>query len=297
MRGESFEARISTDRDFLGVSTRQKENFTPLLVGDLYFAPPRPPWLRSILQRLGELTAHGDLVHFFEDRNLLPPDADCTAVAYSLALRARQVSRATAMSVAQRIAANHHPELGIVRVYFDPGGPRANRIDAVVCLNALYLMNQVDLAGVPEFRDVVVATERHAQSYFQSGQYEAGSRYYPCAATSFYFLARLLSRFPARYCTWLAEARRQIKSHQGRESHPLELAQRALAATRLGLDPSLDVWLLRKARLTNGAFQGGALYQHGRSAHFFGGPTISTAFAARALIESRSNGSWRRLRR
>ena len=295
--GDNFESRLSTNREFFATTAPPRENFTPLVIGDLYFAPPRPPWLRGILDGLRALTGGGDLVHFFERTDLLPPDVDCTAVGYSLALRARRVAPATALGIARRVAANTHSTSGIICVYFDPDGPRRNRVDAVVCLNALYLINQVGLSEHPEAREAITATERYVFDYLQSGQYEAGSRYYPSPATYLYFLVRLVSRFPARYRGWLVEVARRIKSHQGRDSQPLELAQRALAAMRLGIDASLDTWLLRKARQTNGSFPGGVLYRYGRSARYFGGQTIATAFAARALIECASSTPGRGQRR
>lgn len=284
-RGDHFSALLSDSRDFLGTTASPEEVFTPMVVSDLFFQAPRPPWLSKLMAELRPVVAPLQPIHFFRDPTLLPPDTDCTAVGFSLALRAMLVPSARLRPLTQRIAANTQAD-GIIQVYFDPGGRRDGILDPVVCVNALYLLNQMEVA------DCASRTEAFVIEHLESRRFEAGSRYYPSADTFLYFLARLITQFPMRYASWLPKLIRQVRARHGMESRPLELAQRILASTRLGLDSSMDAWLLHAYRNDNGSFPPDALFQYGRSSRYFGGEAITTAFAARALTEY---GRWLRL--
>lgn len=276
--GDDFRSLLSETPDFSTAKPTPEEVFTPVLLGDLFFMPPRPPWLQGLLQSLQPLVDSGQPIHFFKRKELLPPDTDCTAVAFSLAARALRIQADALSRVATRIGSNICPD-GIIQVYFDPGGKREGLVDHVVCVNALYLLNQAGQA------DCAVKTESYVLSALNTGSFLSGSRYYHSPETFLYFLTRLVTAFPERYQGWAPSLIARVRERQGLESRPLELAQRVLTATRLGVDAAIDAWLLQRRVQVNGSFPADALFRYGRSSRYFGGGAITTAFAARALLE------------
>lgn len=277
-KGDPFHSTMSEGRDFTESRAVPEEVFTSLVIGDLFFQPPRPRWITPLMRRMRPMVEAGSPVHFFRDPSLLPADIDCTGIAYSLALRGRVIGTNVATVAAKAVLLNTESQ-GILQVYFSPREGRDGLVDPVVCTNALYLLNQVGLAGA------AVATENFVQRTLCDGGFEQGTRYYPSPDTFLYFVSRLITAFPIRYMHWTPALRAAIRQRQGSGSRPLELAQRILAATRLGVDAALDCWQLRKWQRPDGTFPPDALFKYGRSARYFGGQVVTTAFAGRALME------------
>lgn len=267
-RTDRFDCFVSTRRELDDACAAPPERFTALVVGQLLCELPEAHQLTSQIARTLALAVAGaDRVHFFHETSRLPPDADCTAVAYLLLLRTGQVSEADAHRAFDLIAQTTNSD-GIVATYFDPSGERANIVDAVVCANVLRLALRLG-----RLRDVR-ATARYLRQLVGDTHYLTGSRYYPSPDCLLYALS-LGEPF--------AELRAAVASRIGATDHVLDLAQRVLATRRLGIVNELDRARLLARRLPDGSWPAEGWFCYGRSRQWFGSSALSTAFALAAV--------------
>ena len=139
-----FPCEVSASRQFTVAASVSPERFTSLQIALLLDPAPRAgngyasALASKIAQRCATNLRSDEVVHFFHDASRLPADADCTALAYLLALRAGFDLEAQAHRALDRIAANLGPG-GVVATYFDRTGERAGIIDAVVAANVVRL--------------------------------------------------------------------------------------------------------------------------------------------------------------
>jgi len=267
-RTDRFDCFVSARRELDDAHAAPPERFTALVVGQLLSELPEAHRLTSqIAHTLALAVAGADRVHFFHETSRLPPDADCTAVAYLLLLRTGRVAEQDAHRAFDLIAQTTNPD-GIVATYFDPSGERANIVDAVVCANVVRLALRLG-----RLRDVR-ATARYLRQLVSAAEYLGGSRYYPSPDCLLYALS-LGEPF--------AELRTAVASRIGSTDHVLDLAQRVLAARRLGVSNELDRERLVARRLPDGSWPAEGWFCYGRSRQWFGSSALSTAFAIAAL--------------
>jgi hypothetical protein len=265
---DRFECWVSSRRELDDAHAAPPERFTALVVGQLLCDLPSAQVLTAqIALASARAVAGADRVHFFHETSRLPPDADCTAVAYLLLLRTGQVSEDEAHRAFDLIARTTNPD-GIVATYFDPCGERANIVDAVVCANVVRLALRLGRA------QEVWRTARYLRQLVLGAEYLDGSRYYPSPDCLLYALS-LGEPFD--------ELRAAVETRIGATDHVIDLAQRVLAARRLGVTNSQDRDRLLARRRPDGSWPAEGWFCYGRSKHWFGSSALSTAFALAAL--------------
>nr|HEX4314196.1 hypothetical protein [Kofleriaceae bacterium] len=230
----------------------------------------------AIAAALAARIAGDDRVHFFLDRSRLPADADCTAVAYLLLLDTERDVAAAAHRALDRIAANVDAR-GVVATYFEQAGDRAGIVDAVVCLNAIRLAVRLGRLGD------VRASWDHVRDVLATGAYLAGTRYYPSPDALLDGFAKLADVPGAPR----DELRRAVAARLGASDHPLDLAQRVMAARQVGVDASADRERLAALAQPDGTWPADGWFCYGRSRQWFGSAALTTAFALGALAADR----------
>lgn len=267
-RSDRFDCFVSPNRELDKSQASPPERFTALVVGQLLSELPEAQALTTqIAQTLALAVAGADRVHFFHEAARLPPDADCTAVAYLLLLRTGQVDEQQAHRAFDLIAQTTNSD-GIVATYFDPTGERANIIDAVVCANVVRLALRLGRLGE------VWRTALYLRRLVRATEYLDGSRYYPSPDCLLYALS-----LGEPY----AELRTAVTNRIGATDHVIDLAQRVIAARRLGVVNEIDRARLISRRLPDGSWPAEGWFCYGRSKHWFGSAALSTAFALAAL--------------
>lgn len=270
--GDHVPCQVSATREFATASPVEPERFTALVIGQLLdpldgATAAARALATAIARTVTAGLAGADRVHFFLDPRLLPADADCTAVAYLLALRAGLAAPADAHRALDLIAGNVGPG-GVVATYFEPTGDRAGVVDAVVCANAMRLAWQLGRGAD------LAPTWHYLRASIRDRAYLDGTRYYPSPDCLLYALA--LGR-P------FDELRRAVADRVGTTGATLDLAQRILAAHRLGLDATIDRARLAARIAADGTCRAEGWFCYGRSRRWFGSRALSTAFAHAAL--------------
>lgn len=267
-RSDRFDCFVSPNRELDKSQASPPERFTALVVGQLLSELPEARALTTqIAQTLAMAVGGADRVHFFHEASRLPPDADCTAVAYLLLLRTGQVDEQQAHRAFDLIAQTTNAD-GIVATYFDPTGERANIIDAVVCANVVRLALRLGRLGE------VWRTALYLRRLVRATEYLDGSRYYPSPDCLLYALS-----LGEPY----EELRIAVTNRIGATDHVIDLAQRVIAARRLGVDNEIDRERLIARRQPDGSWPAEGWFCYGRSKHWFGSSALSTAFALAAL--------------
>lgn len=249
------------------------ERFTALQIALLLDPAPRAghepasTLARKIAHRCATELRSAEVVHFFHDASRLPADADCTALAYLLALRAGLDLDAQAHKAFDRIAANVDQH-GVVATYFDGSAERAGIIDAVVAANVVRLAVRLGRT------DEVLATSAFLDGLVRDKSYLDGSRYYPSPDCLLYSLAL------GRPVPGLREA---IAARIGASDATIDLAQRVLAARCVGLANTADRDRLRAQADATGTWAAEGWFCYGRSRRWFGSRALSTAFALAAM--------------
>ncbi|MBO0852624.1 MAG: hypothetical protein J2P18_02510 [Nocardia sp.] len=240
---------------------------------------------------------------FFFDDNGFPVDTDCTAMAVGALYDSGLISpdellaagrELLASAVVGRIAAGPHAAdymPGVVLVYWQdlPGAQgvsRAPRYDAVACANALYVLRRAMEHGLADPEGVVEATTAYVVDHLISGRYRDGTRYYSRPESFLYSFSRLCAAFPdigARYAE--SVARELPRGESVARLSALDLALSIVAAGYLGDDGHQRA---RRASLVamqddRGAWPAGAYYRMGRVPLYWGSPTLTSIFAAKAL--------------
>ncbi|MEM7379640.1 MAG: HAD-IA family hydrolase, partial [Bacteroidota bacterium] len=113
-----------------------------------------------------------------------PDDLDTTSMILSFLLNNNKLIKEDIIPVAHQML-NNRNEDGIIQVYFDENRPR---IDAIVAINVLYLMHQVDYVNKKELKE----TEEFIYRFLTSKDYLNGTRYYPAPDVFLFFLSRLV---------------------------------------------------------------------------------------------------------
>ncbi|MFV8749458.1 hypothetical protein ACNOYE_02775 [Nannocystaceae bacterium ST9] len=255
------------------------ESFTAMLVADLLLGIPEFRELATgIVEMLERELGDEDVFYFFKEHTRLPADADCTAVGLSVLLRALPELVETAHTALDRIAANANAR-GVVETYFDPSGERSGLVDPVVCANVLFLAHQLGR------QDELSATEDFLLETLIDGSYLTGTRYYPAPETFLYFVTRILRSFPhSRLAERVRPMLRQaIIARVGTSASPIDLAQRVLICSWLGLRNTGEATMLAKLQDQTGAWPADSLFQYGRSKVHFGSSGLSTSMALAAL--------------
>lgn len=268
---------VGPGRDLPAPVAAPPESFIPVVVADLLWGAPELATVQeSIVAMVRDELTPTSTLFFFKDHALLPADADGTALAASLLLRAGDPP-ALAHAALDRIAANVDAG-GVVATYFDSTGERAGIVDEVVGVNALVLAYQLGRAA--ELR----ATEAHVTRFVLDERHLTGTRYYPSADTFAFFLGRLVTAFPEACPALHAPLRRMIAARAGTSHHPLDLAQRVIVGRALGAPVARDEEQLHHLQRPDGSWPADGLFRYGRRAIYFGSPALSTAFAVRALF-------------
>jgi hypothetical protein len=257
----------------------QPESFTAMIVADLLLGIPSFRRLANdIIEMLENELGDEDVYYFFKDHGRLPADADCTAIGLSVLLRAGLPYEDTAHSALTRIRANCSSG-GVIETYFDPTGERSGLIDSVVCANVLYLAHQMGR------QDEFQATEDYLVEVLLDGRYLAGTRYYPSPDTLLYFLGRVVgafsgSRLALRVRRPLQQA---IVARIGASGSPIDLAQRVLVCSWLGMRNDHEATRIAALQGPSGSWPADSLFQYGRTKVHFGSSDLSTTYALAAL--------------
>jgi len=274
-----FPSFISTQLDFSDGTLAPSEIFSSALI--LICLAESELQLNShsrLLDKLSSSFTPDGFVHFFEDRALLPADVDCTMVVLDALFKNGHGATPRMHRALTRIAANTDAN-GVLRVYLDADPLRTKRVDAVVCVNALYTFST--LGRERELLPSVTYVAEH----LASERFEAGTRYYPSPDLFLYFASRLVRDFGWAEQRFGALLRERLQQRSGNQpTGVLELAARATAASNLGLVAAEELRTLADAQGEDGSWRASPCFRFGRSNRYFGGECLSTGLALRALM-------------
>lgn len=266
--GDHVPCEVSEQRDFTAARPVDPERFTALVIAQLLAGVPEASALVDRIAQAQAAALRGATrVHFFLDAARLPADTDCTAVAHLLLLRTGHVRDHAAHRALDEIAATVTPD-GVVATYFERTGERANIVDAVVCANVVRLAQRLGRGTE------VARTALYLRELVRTGAFLEGTRYYPSPDCLLYALS---------LGTPFDELRAATVLRIGTTGHALDLAQRVLAADRLGLDAGIDRERLLDMRTADGTWAPEGWFCYGRSRAWFGSRALTTAFALAAL--------------
>jgi hypothetical protein len=260
------------------------ETFSSMLVLDLLVGSEADTRITEHLARYLEAHRRDGMFWFFEDPSLVPPDVDSVAMGLAALARAGAVDLSSEAEsvVIGRIVDNCTAD-GIIQVYFPPRENREERVDPVVCANALCLLH---LAGRGhEARK----TEDFLYSVLESRTYMQGTRYYPMPETFLCFLSRAMRASGSLRERFLPLMRARVQEslqHQADAAkQPLFAAQRLIAAKVVGHDDPVDTRTLVGTQRPDGSWDAHPLGTTGnrRLRLYFGSRPLTTAFALHAL--------------
>lgn len=275
-----FPCYTGVDRSVEGGQVVYAESFTAMVIADLLMGRVEDASLvRSIGSMLERELGDEDVFYFFKEHERLPADADCTALGLSVLLRNQARVQPQAHRALDRILANTD-ERGVVMTYFDPTADRDGIIDPVVCANVLFLAFQLGRA------DELQATLEFVREVLVTRGYLEGTRYYHSPDSFLYFLGRVVHHFPEARESLLEPLREAVRERQGASSYVIDLAQRVLLSSWLGIDDGGDRERLLDAQQGTGTWAPDALFRYGRKAIFFGSRPLASAFAVGAILES-----------
>lgn len=275
--GDHIPCLTGPSRDLRGACEVQPESFSATVVADLLIDQREHQGLvASIVRMLRQEMRPDGLFHFFKDHELLPADADCTALAHSVLLRGGCMVIEQANQALNHILANSGAD-GVVETYFDPTGERTGIVDPVVCANVLYLATMLgrgrQLRPTCEYlRQVLVARE-----------FNQGTRYYHSPDTFLYFTARLVRQFPSLYAQLHRPLVDAVRERQAETEFPLDIAQRVIVSQWLRIGDGGESQKLIDLQEDDGCWPADSLFRYGRKQIFFGSRSFTTAFALRAL--------------
>lgn len=282
----SFQSRIGNSRELANaVFCPYIEVYSSAILLDLLENLPVNIKLLSFLKNFLIEQYDRETFNFFTQRGILPDDVDDTALCALALFRNTPIIDIESLKlISKRVIANVN-EKGIIQVYFPPRGERENRIDPIVCANAMRLIYQAKLDTIANETEIYIYQVLESKSYLE------GSWFYHSPDAFLYYLAKaviLSSRARKRFSRLLIK---NIQERLGTTIYPLDLAMRILAIKTLGF--SMDKQLFAKIdtekhqleylQKNDGSWPKDALYKAGRSNIFFGSREISTAFAVSAL--------------
>ncbi|MGM5484836.1 MAG: hypothetical protein ACQEP1_03105 [Nanobdellota archaeon] len=218
-------------------------------------------------------------VHFFEDKSLLPPDADTTSFTLSTLIESGDLDKEDLSDIAWKIADNK--DNGRINVYFHPEQySRKNRFDEVALSNICHFlyMNGFENEADEQLKEIT--------RFFKEGRFSKGSRYYFSPDAAVYFASNLTSFFSSE-----SEFNRLLRGINGRRlgrtDHPLDMAMRITSAYRLGLKDKVDSKRLSDLQNPDGSFPADSIYKYGSKDVYFGSRVITTAFSVEALVNAK----------
>lgn len=260
------------------------ETFSSMLVLDLLVSTEMDA--RIIEHLVCYLAAHrrDGMFWFFEDPTLVPPDVDSVAVGLSALARAGAVdpSAEAESAVIDRVVSNCTAD-GIIQVYFPPRENREERVDPVVCANAICLLH---LAGRGH---AARKTEDFLYSVLERRTYMQGTRYYPLPEAFLYFLARAMTvsqSLRERFMPLMRErVGESLADDRAASRSPLLAALRLIVANATGYDDPDDARVLVDTQRQDGSWDAHPLGTTGghRMRLYFGSRALTTAFALHAL--------------
>ena len=232
-----------------------------------------------LLDKLHASFAEGGFVHLFEDHSLLPADVDCSVVAIDALLKNGRSATPELHRVMDGIASNTDAK-GVLRVYLEADPLRARRVDASVCVNALYTFACVGR------EDELSGSAAYVAQQLDAEHAEASARYYPSPDLFLYFVSRLVRDFDWAERRFGPRARERLLQRCGdvRSANVLELSTRACAASNLGLTAEDELCMLADAQQEDGSWRASPCLRFGRTQRYLGGECLTTALALRALM-------------
>lgn len=276
-----FPSFISSDRSFAQAIASPLEVFTPMLVlnafADVGLTAPDE---QVQLERVHQSFTPGGLVHFFADRSKLVADVDCTSVALELMVKQGAWLPFDIDVTLDTIAANVNAA-GVLRVYLGDDSSRQDRVDAVACVNALYLFYLLEREGD------VAASEEYVWEHLTGSIFAEGTRYYTSPDIFLLFLSRLVRDFGLPRRRFIAALEERLRERFSTpDSNALELAARVTAAANVGLVAEDDIGELVRHQRADGSWPAATCFRFGRHERYFGGDSLSTAWGVRALVAS-----------
>lgn len=276
-----FPSFISSDQSFAQATVSPVEVFTPMLVlnafADIGLTAPDE---QLQLERVHQSFTPAGLVHFFADRSKLVADVDCTSVALELMVKQGAWLPFDIDVTLDTIAANVDAS-GVLRVYLGDDASREDRVDAVACVNTLYLFYLLEREGD------LAASEEYVWEHLTGAGFGQGTRYYTSPDMFLLFLSRLVRDFglPRQRFTAALEERLRARFSTP-DSNVLELAARVAAAANIGIVAEEDIAELVRHQRADGSWPAAACFRFGRQERYFGGDSLSTAWGVRALVAS-----------
>lgn len=228
-----------------------------------------------LLSLLRESFTGAGEVHFFSDPALLPADVDCTVLAL-VALHERGLSLPLdPQSVLDRVASNVGSD-GVLRVYFTDDAQRGERVDAVVCINALSAFARFGR------EQELAASERYMRAYVASSAFHEGTRYYPSPDLVLYFLSRLMA-FDGLRTRLLPLLQERLLERLEAPGSALDLGARVVAGSRAQVPAKWALARLSALQDREGAWPAAPCFRYGRTPRYFGSEALTTAVAIQAL--------------
>lgn len=221
---------------------------------------------------------HEGMVYFFTDKNLYPADVDTTAIAISVLTKASFINNSNfsnCINGIRKIITNTTKD-GIIDTYFDKSGEKRERVDPVVCANALYA---ISLYG-KEFE--ALESMDFVYNILLSEAYKGGTRYYESEDTFLFALFKLVISFPNVYSKFVEPLKEKVIKRIGATENSLDLAMRIIACNNLNIHNSTEKNKLALLQLEDGSWPA-YFYFKGSNSRYFGSREISTAFAIKAL--------------
>ena len=253
------------------------EIFSTIVV--LNICPFLPKDVTNTLLQSVEVHGNCDLRWCFYTKAIrpegFPDDLDTTSMALSILIKAGKIKTNQLTSVINDMLANRDL-LGKIQVYFCDERPR---IDAVVCLNILYLFAQLGMADRSELKQ----TKAYVQEFLKSGEYHLGTRYYPSPETFLYFLWRLVHHYSEHFGYLKCDLKRELIARVNSTSHPIERAMRVISLGKMGVVNRIDYMHLLNSQLSDGGWPMGALFIAFKDQIYFGSRELTTAFALEAI--------------
>ncbi|OTB13101.1 hypothetical protein K445DRAFT_14092 [Daldinia sp. EC12] len=203
---------------------------------------------------------------------IFPDDLDTTA----LALRVLQPSPTEVTSSILDMMAEYVREDGSFQTYFDRSKDRVDPIVSANILACFYYYNRGHELG--RTLDYVRLTLLN-RSYIQ------GTRYYSSPDCCLGFIGRLLrsSSDDHLQATLGSLLESRVRERLGLGGSALDLAMRIITCTQLGVQCERDRRALLDLQCDDGSWEGGWLYQYGRSGVKIGNRAVTTAMAIAAL--------------
>lgn len=210
--------------------------------------------------------------YFFEDKTVLPADADTSAWILSTLLSKEELPKNLVIKAAKIITDNVNSEK-LILVYYEPCY-KENWLDHTAMTNILYLLNQTGTNQLAE------PTLNHVINVLQNKEYLKGSRYYSSPLMFLYFFSRL---FDFEYFQQFKKIVKEQLIEIPPSEDPLDLAYKIIIAKKLNMKCDQEIELLVKQQAKDGGWPFDAVYRFGKKEIYFGSRAITTAFALHAL--------------